>query len=790
MATASDGTPQTIPGNTDQVSEQFAGGTGLSHRVAAWNPWIVLVAGILVAYYNSFAGKLAFDDHAYLGTDKFVHLETLAAASNRPFLFWTLAANHRWSGSNAFGYHAVNLAIHVAAAVTLALLVRRLTVNRVGGGTWLAVATALVWGVHPLTTQAVTYLIQRGESLASLFYLLALFAVARSADRPVGGGASAMRAALWGLCAILSAWLGMLSKEIAGTLPLAAIVLDRVCFATSWSELARRRGWLYLGMVSPWLWFLPWLVTYVTGYVARPNPQGALAGVGWTPWEYFSNQPAVILHYLRLAVWPDRLCLDYAWQPAERFLDVALAFGLMVIAGLATVVGLWRRKLWAVAMAGFFLVLAPSSSFLPIADLAFEHRMYLPLAFVVALALYGGYGLITAATARWNARRLATPLFTAFVAIAVAGFAARTVARNRDYAEPARLWRSAIELNPRNYRAHSNLGCVLYEEGDYRAAAEAFTTSLRLHREDGNAWAGLAACLHKLGELKSALRCFRQALARLPQSAVAHNDMGACLDEMGDHPAAEQAFRRAVELDPNFAIAAHNLGDLLLRRDADHEAARWLESALRLDPRLAPARRKLAWLLATTADANHRDPRRAAKLLQPLVEQAVASAAGPKAGQRAGQNHGQEHGRTMPERTAGSTALPVDRPRTSPPVPPSRTGSWAMSHVRLLDTLAAVQAALGDFPRAVQTIDQAIADWDSAERARSGGLGDAAETAAVPSATGPTGPSGSTASTNSTGSARAAPVATREFREALRRRRELYTSGRPYLRAAGNSPPP
>ncbi|MFM7738588.1 MAG: hypothetical protein ACKO9H_04225, partial [Planctomycetota bacterium] len=99
-------------------------------RVAAWNPWVVLVAGILLAYHNSFAGKLAFDDHAYLGVDKFARLETLAAASNRPFLFWTLAVNHRWGGSSAFGYHAVNLAIHLAAAITLALLVRRLTVNR------------------------------------------------------------------------------------------------------------------------------------------------------------------------------------------------------------------------------------------------------------------------------------------------------------------------------------------------------------------------------------------------------------------------------------------------------------------------------------------------------------------------------------------------------------------------------------------------------------------------------------------------------------------------------------
>ncbi|MFM7072686.1 MAG: tetratricopeptide repeat protein, partial [Planctomycetota bacterium] len=652
-------------------------------RLTGWNPWIVLVAGILIAYHNSFAGKLAFDDHAYLGADKFTRLETLAAASNRPFLFWTLAANHRWGGSNAFGYHAVNLVIHLAASITLALLVRRLTANRLRGGTWLAIATALVWGVHPLTTQAVTYLIQRGESLASLFYLLALFAVARSADRPAGGGDSAVRAALWGLFAILCAWLGMLSKEIAGTLPLAAIVVDRVCFATSWGELLRRRSWLHIGMVSPWLWFSPWLATYVTGYVTRPSLYGDWAGVGWTPWQYFSNQPAVILHYLRLAIWPDRLCLDYAWQPADRFLDVAPAFAIMAFAGVATIVGLMRRRLWAVAGTGFFLVLAPSSSFLPIADLAFEHRMYLPLAFVAAIAVHGGYGVIAATAIHWNAARLGPPLFIALVAVASIGFAFRTVTRNRDYAEPARLWRSAIEINPRNYRAHSNLGCALYEEGNPRAAATAFTAALRLHRDDGHAWAGLAVSLQQLGELDEALRCFQHAIARLPRSAVAHNDMGVCLDQLGDAAAAELAFRRALELDPAFAIAAHNLGDSLLRRVVDAEAARWLEKAVQIDPRLAAARRKLAWLFATTADPRLRSPSRAEREFTPLLTRLPPSSGLSSVHSASSTNTGQNASRET--RTANGLAA-----------------------VRLLDTSAAIDASQGDFPRALERLDRAL----------------------------------------------------------------------------------
>jgi tetratricopeptide (TPR) repeat protein len=659
-------------------------------RVAAWNPWIVLVAAILLAYHNSFAGKLAFDDHAYLGTDKFARLESLAAASNRPFLFWTFVANHRWGGSNAFGYHAVNLGIHVGAALALALLVRRVTARDHAGSPWLAIATALVWGVHPLTTQAVTYLIQRGESLASMFYLLGLLAVSLVAGRAESDVRSftRVRATMMGLFAILCAWLGMLSKEIAATLPLAALALDRVRYASTWSELLRRRGWLHFGMATPWLWFTPWLANYLMGHVARPNADGALAGVGWTPWQYFSNQPAVILHYLRLAVWPDRLCLDYAWQPATRFIDVAPAFAIVLCAGVVAAIGLVRRRLWGLAAAGFFLVLAPSSSFLPIADLAFEHRLYLPLAFVVALAVYGGYALVERLAGRLRVPQFAGPWFAIVVVCVATGLAARTVSRNRDYAEPARLWRGAIEINPRNYRAHSNLGCVLYEQGDARGAAEAFAASVRLYRDDGHAWAGLAASLSRLGDHKTALDCFRKAIVLLPESSVAHNDMGACLDQMGDRQAAEQSFRRALELDPRFAVAAHNLGDLLLRRDADVEALRWLEVAVQCDSNLAAARRKLAWLLATTADDRLRDPARAADLLRPWIARWSRS---PRAS--AGVPDGE------------SIAAPAEAESTtdwSASVPDSAAARW-------LDTAAAMEAARGEFATAVRMLDEALA---------------------------------------------------------------------------------
>jgi tetratricopeptide (TPR) repeat protein len=164
--------------------------------------------------------------------------------------------------------------------------------------------------------------------------------------------------------------------------------------------------------------------------------------------------------------------------------------------------------------------------------------------------------------------------------------------------------------------------------------------------------------------------------------------MGACLDQMGDRQAAEQSFRRALELDPRFAVAAHNLGDLLLRRDADVEALRWLEVAVQCDSNLAPARRKLAWLLATTADDRLRDPARAAELLRPWIarwNRSPQASAGVPSGE--------------------SIAAPAEAASTtdwSASVPDSAAARW-------LDTAAAMEAARGEFATAVRLLDEALA---------------------------------------------------------------------------------
>lgn len=621
--------------------------------VALANRVVLIIAITLAAYHNSFAGKMAFDDYRYLGEEKFSELDSLARQTIRPLLFWSLAANHWLGGTHAFGYHAFNLAVHMSAGLLLFGVTHRSLRSPVFSARFsaetarnIAFVVALLWCVHPLTTQAVTYLIQRAESMASMFYLGTLYGVARSAE------ARPRRVRwLWGTLAILSCWLGFGSKEIAASIPLSAAFYDRTFFASGWRDVFRQRGWVYLGQLSPLMWFGPRLLRYL--FFSKGVSMGfGMEAITW--WEYAYNQPAVILHYLRLVFWPHPLCLDYVWKPVERGVDAIIPCVIVLTLVGISLYGAVRLRPWGWVAATFFLILAPTSSFIPIADLAFEHRMYLPLAAVLALLVIGVHQILrqprsVVAFKRWPMRLL--PWFAGLLIILAT---LRTIHRNDDYADPERLWRGVIEVSPHNPRAHSNLGGLLVQKGDYRGAAAAFLQAVKLRPLDHNSVFGLAISLDQIGRHDDAIRCFQRGIELQPDSSLAYNDLGVSHERAGDLMQAEHAYRQALNYNSDFEVAAYNLGSLLLKLSRDQEAREYLELALSKNAARVATRRQLAWLLATSGDDRIRSPERAREIL---------------------------------------TSIPAGESTAS---------------TRVLDAWAAVHAAMGNFELAVAKIEEAL----------------------------------------------------------------------------------
>ena len=540
---------------------------------------ILTVAGLL-AYHNSFTGPFIFDDIPSIQENPTIrHLwpiwDALApphkggiTVEGRPVINLSLAINFALGGTEVWGYHALNLAIHILAGLTLLGIMRRTLLQprlreRFGDvANELALAVAVIWTVHPLQTESVTYIVQRAESLMGLFYLLTLYCFIRTAESP--------RPRVWyGLC-VSACTLGMASKEVMASAPLLMMLYDRTFISGSFPEAWRRRWPLYLALTSTWI-LLGCLMVF-TGSFSNALVNARLVGV--SRWEYLLTEPGVILHYLRLSVWPHPLSFDYSGWPIARTWMSILPSAVVIAILLVATGWAWKTtSAWGFVGAWFFLILAPSSSFIPTDSPAYEHRLYLPLAAVVTLVVMRLYSL---------AGRRSVALFL----VLAVGLGFLTVQRNQDYRSSIAIWADAVAKRPGNPRAQYNLGCDLRQEGRMQEAMEHWEQALRLK----------------------------------PDYAKAHYNLGVALVQLGRLPEAIGHYEQALRLKPDYAEAHYNLAAVLLRLGRLPEAMGHWEQVSRIRPDHPETDNNLAWLLATLAPTEGGDPVRAVTLAERACE--------------------------------------------------------------------------------------------------------------------------------------------------------------------------
>jgi tetratricopeptide (TPR) repeat protein len=618
-------------------------------------PLVILAAGVIVlatlaAYHNSLAGPFAYDDEPSILANRTIRQlwplgPVLSPPCNgetvggRPLLNLTLAINYALGGLNVRGYHAANLAIHIAAALLLFGILRRTLLTRPlrdrfdRASTLLALAGAMLWAVHPLHTESVTYIVQRAESLMGLFYLLTLYCVIRGAGEKKGAGVffrtpcQTTRLVLkkdsrppffWYTAAVLACLLGMACKEVMVTAPLIVLLYDRTFLAGSFAKAWQRRWGLYVGLAVTW-GLLAYLM-YSTGLIVRQREMGAPDA-----WSYARSQPGVILYYLRLSVWPSSLCFDYAWPLATSLGEIlpgAMVLGLLLA---ATLWGLIARRGWAFLSAWFFLILAPTSSVLPLGQLAFEHRMYLPLAAIVALAVAGGYalwerllfrpagqggqapfspGMTPGEVGWWGAKKGTVPDRGAAAlrwaapvvlwAAALLALGCTTVARNRDYRSLVALYQDTVDKRPHNPVAHNNLGNALVAAGRSAEAIEHCRQAVRLKPDGAVMHYNLAIALVAAGRTDEGIEQYREALRLNPDYVEAHYSFGNALAKLSRTKEAIAQYRQALRLKPEHVMVHNNLGIALVAVGGAEEAIQHYREALRIIPDNAEIHNNLA----------------------------------------------------------------------------------------------------------------------------------------------------------------------------------------------------
>jgi protein O-mannosyl-transferase len=514
---------------------------------------VLLVAGGLV-YHNSLQGPLIFDDLISISMNpnikslwpiwRAMGAPDTAGTAGRPIINLTLAINYAIGGEKTVGYHVVNLLIHLASALTLFGIVRRTLLSPAlreqfsQRASHLALAVALLWEVHPLVTESVTYIIQRTESLMGLFFLLTLYCSIRAHESPTPRR--------WTAAAVIACILGMGSKEVMAVAPLIVILYDRIFYYPSFRTMLSRR-WKFYTALACTILIIPLLLFTV---VAFRSKSGAGLEV-MTPWTYALTQAGVLVRYLRLSFWPNDLVIDYFDWPIAKSLEDVWPQAVLIVALLAaTVYAFFKRPAIAFLGAWFFLILAPTSSFLPLGtEIAAERRMYLPLVAIVALVVFAIDWIL-------RDKRLELPqpamrwIGLTLLVITTLGLGYVTLVRNEDYVSDLSIYSDAFAKRQENTRALTNL----------------------------------AGALSRRGLDKEAIGILRHGLQFHPNAATTHRNLAKLLEKQNDLDAAIFHYTHAVMNDSGNMKYYMELAQALLKRDHYDLAIDVLDQAIANDP--------------------------------------------------------------------------------------------------------------------------------------------------------------------------------------------------------------
>lgn len=570
-----------------------AGAKGL--RLIRWFPWVLAMAGIAV-YSNCLDVPFIMDDDYAIASNPHVRrwsslwdaatAPSQAATAGRPLVCLSLALNFAVFGDRLWAYHAVNIAIHVCAAFTLWGIVRRTAsaprsgISRGQTGEVLACATALIWLLHPLQTEAVTYVVQRTELMMGLCYLFTLYASIRAW--------TSRRPRCWLMASVAACAAGMASKEVMVSAPLIMVLYDRTFWCETWRNAWRARKWFYLALACTWVILLA---------LVLPHPRSESAGFHdrSSVWEYLLTQCWAIPHYLSLSLFPRGLCFDYGAETVQSVAEVWP--GSLFVAALLvmTVAGLRRWSPIGLAGAWFFLILAPTSSLLPIfTEPVAERRMYLPLAAVVAVLLAGTFRVATALLTIGNrSETIMRYGLNAALVLVVVALAVSTVLRNEVYRSDVALWRDSVAKSPNNPRGHWNLGVCLLKNGQVDEAIKELRQTAGYRVYDADLYNHLGVALAEHGEYEAAVKEFETALQVSPTYAAVYLNLGRAYVGLRNVEFAIESYQRALRLDPTLADAAFNLGLLSREQGRLDDAEAYFRQAIDAQSNYEAARQQL-----------------------------------------------------------------------------------------------------------------------------------------------------------------------------------------------------
>jgi protein O-mannosyl-transferase len=545
---------------------------------------LIIVTGFIV-YSNSFDCSFQFDDERFVNDlsvrniDNFLKFKTWIndGINKRSMSLFTFALNYHLHGLKVSGYHVVNLLIHLINGVLVFLLAdlifnRPAPFNNAGSinKNILPLFTALLFIAHPIQTQAVTYITQRMTSLSAMFYMCSLYMYAMGRLRQVQKGIDKYTIMFY-LAVIFSAVLALLSKQSAATIPVAILLFE--LFFIRDREYGIYKKYL---IISFFVVAAVLLIILISGNLPRET-----RSISRT--DYLVTQFKVIPKYIQLLIIPYNQNIDHDIDISKTFFSLKEITGLLLIISLLILGILLYNKQRNISFGifWFFITLSVESSIIPIADVIFEHRLYLPsLGYIICLV--SGIGVFLK-----NKKNI---LIIALMVMTIAyGYA--TYNRNKVWDSGLSLWSDSVSKSPHNPGALYSLGnYYLLQEREYETAMKYFREALRYDPEYEPALTNIGHEYLRRGLNDLAIEYYEKSLTIIPDNIPVLNNLGLLYFNKGNYDASVNYYNRSLKLRPDDVTVLNNLGSawgakgdydmaikcftLILKIDPDHSEAR------------------------------------------------------------------------------------------------------------------------------------------------------------------------------------------------------------------------
>ena len=554
----------------------------LNHLKLYLFPLIILITSGVLIYANTLEGDFIYDDEVIAETEE-IHANTLSqiprvlfsestVSMDRKVGMLSFAINYYFNGLDPYGYHLVNMFIHLVNGFLLYLLVRLTLKMSMFNNTIrdraepIALAGSLLWLVHPVQTQAVTYIIQRFTSMAALFFLLSLlfYAYARVVED--------RKRFVFYFLAILSGLLALGTKQISATLPVV-ILLYEIFFLKG----------IHIGWNKKSITAIAGIILIMAGLSYAFLSVESLSSIlkkfqdrGLTPWENLLTEARVLVYYVSLLIFPhpSRLRLDYdivisrgLFNPPTTAISIIILSALFGIA-------LWKAKknaLLSFSILWFFLNLLIESTILPL-DLVYEHRLYVPS---MALLVYTAGSLITV-----EDKTFKSPSFV-FLIVIVVLFSYWTRERNYIWQDAVTLWKDNVKKSPNKARVRGNLGMAYIAARDYENALIETQKAIELDPDMMGAYLNLSAIyMDYYKDYDKATQSLKELLKRFPGNTAAIHNLGIIKMRQNNFPEAIKLFKQVLEKDKGSPLVYYNLSSAYISSNDYNNALSTLTTAV------------------------------------------------------------------------------------------------------------------------------------------------------------------------------------------------------------------